>query len=97
MTLRVRIQPEARIDLVTVAEWYDEQGPDANLPLQLFAEFDAVVDLIREQPTAFPIFEGEVRRAILSQFPYGIYYAVESDCVVVLYFMSMAQEEGPNI
>ena len=96
VTLPVRIEPKARIDLVTVAEWYDAQDPDANLPLQLFEEFDSVVDLIRERPEAFPIFDGQVRRAILSQFPCGIYYTVEPDCVVVLYFISMAQEQGPG-
>lgn len=97
MTLQVRIEPEARIDLVAVAEWYDEQDPGANLPLQLFAEFDTVIDLLREQPEAFPIFEANVRRAILRQFPYGIYYVIDADCVVVLYFASMAQEVGPDV
>ena len=96
MTLPVRVEPQARIDLVTIAEWYDEQDPDANLPLQLFEEFDSVVSLICERPEAFPVFEGEVRRAILHQFPCGLYYTVERECIVVLYFISMAQEQGPG-
>jgi ParE toxin of type II toxin-antitoxin system, parDE len=96
MTLPVRIEPKARVDLVVAAEWYEEQDPDANLPLQLFEEFDSVVQLIAERPEAFPIFESDVRRAILSQFPYGIYYTVEPHAVVVLYFTSMAQEVGPD-
>jgi hypothetical protein len=96
VTLPVRIEPQARIDLVTIAEWYDEQDPDASLPLQLFEEFDSVVDLIRDRPEAFPVFEGQVRRAILHQFPCGIYYTVEPDSIVVLSFISMAQEQGPG-
>jgi hypothetical protein len=95
MSPRVVIYPEARIDLVAAAEWYEEREPDSLIPLELFAEFDEMIELIREHPEAFPKFDGEVRRAILKQFPYGVYYSIESDHVAVLYFVAMAQEEGP--
>ena len=97
MALPVVISPQARIDLVVAAEWHDEQDPDANIPIDLFEEFDSVVALVGERPEAFPIFEGTVRRAILSRFPYGIYYTVEAAYVAVLYFIAMAQEEGPEL
>jgi plasmid stabilization system protein ParE len=96
MRLRVVIAPAAKADLVAAAEWYDEREPDSLLPLELFAEFDSVVDLIAETPEAFPRYNGDVRRAILRQFPYGLYYVVEADRVVVLYFIAMAQERGPE-
>ncbi len=96
MAHRVVIFPEARIDLVTAAEWYEEREPDSLLPLELFAEFDELIELIAEHPEAFPKFDGEVRRAILRQFPYGVYYLVESDSIAVLFFVAMAQEQGPE-
>jgi len=96
MARRVAISPQARIDLVTAAEWYEEREPDSLLPLELFAEFDEIIELIAEHPEAFAKFEGEVRRAILKQFPYGVYYTVEPERVVVLYLVAMAQEQGPE-
>jgi plasmid stabilization system protein ParE len=96
MRLRVVISPTAKVDLVAAAEWYEEREPDSLLPLELFAEFDSVVDLIAENPEAFPRYRGETRRAILRQFPYGLYYLVEADRIVVLYFIAMAQERGPE-
>jgi toxin ParE1/3/4 len=96
MAHRVVIFPEARIDLVTAAEWYEEREPDSLIPLELFAEFDVTVELIAEHPEAFPKFDGEVRRAILKQFPYGVYYSIEPDHIAVLYFVAMAQEQGPE-
>jgi hypothetical protein len=33
---------------------------------------------------------------VLKQFPYGIYYTIEPERVVVLYFIAMAQEQGPD-
>jgi hypothetical protein len=95
MALRVVIRTAARLDLVTAAEWYEDREPGSALPLELFDEFDEVLALISEHPEAFPLFEGPIRRAILKQFPYGIYYVVEAEQIVVLYFIAMAQEEGP--
>lgn len=66
-----------------------------SLALELFDEFDEVVALVAEHPEAFPFFEGTIRRAVLKQFPYGIYYTVEPEQIVVLYVIAMAQEQGP--
>jgi toxin ParE1/3/4 len=96
MTLPIVVRPEARIDLVSAAEWYDEREPDSMLPVELFEEFDEMVALIAERPEIFPLFRGEVRRAIMKQFPYGIYYAIEPEQIVVLYFIAMAKEEEPS-
>ena len=95
--MRVVVSPTARVDLVEAAEWYESRDPDADIPVKLFAEFDATLALIQEHPEAFPLFDGEVRRAILSRYPYGLYYAVESTRIVVLYFKAMAQEEAPAL
>jgi toxin ParE1/3/4 len=95
MALRVVIRTAARHDLVAAAEWYEEREPDSDLPLELFDEFDEVLALVAKHPEAFPLFEGPIRRAVLKQFPYGIYYTVEPEEIVVLYFIAMAQEEGP--
>ena len=94
MAKRVVIARAAKLDLVAAAEWYEEREPDSLLPLELFAEFDDVVALIADNPHAFPRYRGDTRRAILRQFPYGVYYVVEPEQVVVLYFVAMAQERG---
>jgi hypothetical protein len=96
MAARVVIFPETQVDLVAAAEWYEEREPDSLIPLELFAEFDDMLELIAEHPEAFPKFDGDVRRAILKQFPYGVYYSIEQDHIAVLYFVAMAQEEGPE-
>jgi hypothetical protein len=62
MRLRVVITPTAKVNLVTAAEWYEEREPDSLLPLELFAEFDSVVDLIAENPQAFPRYRSRAQR-----------------------------------
>src|SRR3970282_634265 len=41
-------------------------------------------DAIERYPQIFAQVHGEVRRALLSQFPYGVFYRVESKRVVVM-------------
>ena len=96
MALRIAVRTAARHDLVAAAEWYEEREADSALPLELFDEFDEILALVAEHPEAFPLFEGPIRRAVLKQFPYGIYYTVEPEQVVVLYFIAMAQEQEPT-
>jgi hypothetical protein len=93
--LPIVIAHSARIDLVAAAEWYEEREPDSISPLELFEEFDETIALVVEHPEAFPKYDGEIRRAVLKRFPYGIYYVIEPDVIAVLYFIAMAQEEGP--
>ena len=96
MKLPVQVSAEARRDLVAAGEWCLEREPDSLLPLELFDEFDQMLGLIAEHPDAFPVYEGEIRRAILRQFPYGIYYVIDSECISVLFFVAMVQEQGPD-
>ena len=37
-----------------------------------------------DNPVAFPRVHGETRRAVLSRFPYAIYFRVDAEDVVVL-------------
>jgi toxin ParE1/3/4 len=51
-----------------------------------------VLDAIERYPQMFAQVHGEVRRALLSQFPYGIFYRVESKRVVVLAVLHTARD-----
>jgi hypothetical protein len=37
-----------------------------------------------DNPVAFPCVHGETRRAVLSRFPYAVYFRVDAEDVVVL-------------
>jgi plasmid stabilization system protein ParE len=94
MSLRSLIRPAAEAALYTAASWYQDEEPDVPLWLDLIDEFHQVVDLVCEHPESAPIYEGNVRRALLSRFPYAIYYVIESEQIVVLRFLAMKLELG---
>jgi plasmid stabilization system protein ParE len=92
MTLRPHVNPEAEEDLTTAALWYTDQDPERDLDAELLQEFTEVLERVCENPAIFPVYDGSVRRALLRRFPYGIFYEVEPDRVVVLAFVHMKRE-----
>lgn len=94
MALRSLIRPKAEAALYTAAGWYQDTEPDVPLWLDLLDEFDEVVAQICEYPESAPVYEGKIRRVLLSRFPYAIYYVVEPAQIVVVRFLAMDLELG---
>lgn len=80
--MNVVLRPEAERDIEEAIAWYEAQRTG------LGAEFvDAVSERlvsIAENPEAYSVIMKETRRALLRRFPYGLFYLVETDRVVVM-------------
>lgn len=59
---------------------------------EFLAAVDSVFDAIERYPEIFPAIHGEVRRAIVSRFPYAVFYRVEPKRVVVLRVLHTARD-----
>ncbi|MGC4070647.1 MAG: type II toxin-antitoxin system RelE/ParE family toxin [Polyangiaceae bacterium] len=68
----MRIRARAKQDVLDAAVWYEQRKPD--LGIQFVLEVDAAVSLILDNPLQFPIYDEPARRALLSRFPYAVYY-----------------------
>ncbi len=79
---QVRLRLEAEHDIEDAALWYQSQRQ--GLGHQFLGEVSAVLGAISEGAESFPVVHREVRRALTKKFPFGIYYRIEADCVVVL-------------
>ena len=79
---RLVAEPRADLDVAAAYQWYE--GERAGLGLQFLEELRAVYDRIAEDPLRYQDLESGIRRALLRRFPYSIYFAVESDVVVIL-------------
>lgn len=71
----VRVEPEAKQELVAAAAWYEERRE--GLGLELVAEVDAVLAAIARSPGRFALYprvasELGVRRAAARRFPYSV-------------------------
>jgi toxin ParE1/3/4 len=52
--------------------WYEDQA--AGLGRRFVGAVDVVLSTIRENPLMFPVVHQDIRRALLSRFPYGVFF-----------------------
>lgn len=81
MTYRVIVRASAESDLLQAQRWYDSKQP--NLGTQFRAAFGEIVDVIRESPLIYPVVYRDARRAVMSRFPYLVYFVVRGQFVEV--------------
>jgi plasmid stabilization system protein ParE len=80
--MRVQIRRLARRDIDSAFDWYLERDEQAATAFLL--EVDRFIDGMRQNCEQFPVVYRDVRRALLKQFPYAIYFKVEGDRVTVV-------------
>jgi len=87
MSLPVVYRRKVGRDLAAAFGYYEQQTE--GLGERFLAAVDSVFDAIERYPQMFAQVHGEVRRALVSRFPYAVFYRVESKRVVVLTTFSM--------
>ena len=82
MSFELRLRPEAELDLTDAAFWYEDQS--SGLGRQFLDGVSASFSSISKTPKRYPLVYRNVRRALISRFPFGVYFVMEKGCVVVL-------------
>jgi toxin ParE1/3/4 len=84
MPSRVRFHPEALDEFVAAAAYYGERAQA--IGLAFVARIEDGIALIAERPHIAPSWPGRpnVRRRVLSTFPYAIIYTVEPDEIAII-------------
>lgn len=85
MTYVIRLRAEAENDIHDAAGWYESQR--LHLGHEFLDEIEASFTRISENPLQFPILYRGIRRALLSRFPFGVFFRVEAGRIVVLAIM----------
>ena len=80
--MNVTLRAEAEDDLEDAALWYE--GHRRGLGEQFLDEILHAIGLIEENPQSYPQIHGEIYRAVIRRFPFGIFYLLEEETVVVL-------------
>lgn len=82
MNHNVLILPQAIADVADAIAWYQQQRD--GLGAEFDQAFDSAATTISQFPKLYPIAFGSVRRCLLGRFPYGIFYEVVDDGVVLI-------------
>ena len=76
------VRPAAAADIEQACRWYDAQR--TGLGDEFFHEVQATLAWVSERPEASPILRRQTRRALVSRFPYGVFYRVYAEQIVVV-------------
>ena len=90
MALPVVYRPKVGRDLAGGFGYYERQS--AGLGDRFLAAVAAAFDAIGRHPEIFPRVHGEVRRALVSQLPYAVFFRVGLNQVVVLTVLHTARD-----
>ena len=82
MKLPVVWMSEAAAELRLARAWYDDIRPD--LGERFAVAVEAVVEAIAQRPLQFPVVHRGRRRAGVRRFPYGIFFEVQENRIVVI-------------
>ena len=82
MTRLIQLRPEAEAELEEVYRWYEQQREELGADFLLCVE--EALEKIRRTPEMYPTVHKHIRRALIRRFPYGIFYLVEEQKIVVL-------------
>lgn len=75
-------RPEAAADIVEAAAWYSRQRP--GLGEAFLSAVRETADRISEHPLQYAVIHRETRRALVKRFPYGLFYQLLDQKVVVV-------------
>lgn len=82
MNYEVLLRPEAEADIGESYRWYE--GQVDGLGEEFLRAVDACISLIQRNPSAYAPIHQDVRRALVRKFPFGVFYFVEADRVIVI-------------
>lgn len=85
MKYQVWLREEADLDLAEAASWYETQK--AGLGHAFLDEVQLTLEAIGETPLSFPSVHRETHRALVSRFPFAIFYRLKDSNIIVVAIM----------
>jgi len=81
MIERVEFNPKAQQEVADSFDWYDSR--EVGLGNEFLGALDDCVRLIRLQPEMSPIAFKNYRKALLTRFPFAIFYRVSTGLLTI--------------
>jgi plasmid stabilization system protein ParE len=85
--VRVRFTSTAEAELKAAMEFY--QSARSGLEAEFLAEVEATTNLIESFPLAWSPLSPRTRRCRTHRFPYGLFYQVRSDEILIVAVMDL--------
>lgn len=88
--MKVRFLKPAQTEVDDAVAWYETQS--YGLGTQFLDDFDRAVRRVVAYPFANLEIGDDLRRCLLSRFPYGIIYGIDSETIIVVALAHLHRE-----
>ena len=82
MSFTLIVNPHATQDAEESAIWYEKQK--AGLGKEFVKAIDEGINSIQNNPYHFSVLKKNFRRIIIGKFPFGIFYLIENNTIIIL-------------
>ncbi len=79
--------PQAETEFHEAITYYEDREP--GLGEDFAVEVYSAIENVLAYPQAWPVLEEDVRRCLVTRFPYGVLYSIEPDGIYVLAVMHL--------
>lgn len=87
---RVENKPIVDADVEAAFDWYE--GEEFGLGYKFLDELRETYYRIQDGPLKYQVLRSGVRRALTRRFPFGVYFSIEGEVIVVLAVLHAAQD-----
>ena len=88
--MKARFLSTAELELKEAMEFYE--AAREGLGAVFLAEIEAAVNLIQAHPLAWTALSSRTRRCRTSRFPFGLFYQVRSDEILIVSVMDLRRD-----
>jgi toxin ParE1/3/4 len=88
----VLFHPQAEIELIAAASYYDSQQED--LGKRFLSALEDGISRIKINPHLFPLMVGDVRRCLVRTFPFGILFRYRNERIEIIAIMYLKRNPG---
>jgi len=88
--VKVRFASQAELELKEAMEFYESAR--TGLGAEFLAEVEATTNLIESFPLAWTSLSPRTRRCRTHRFPYGLFYQVRSDEILIVSVMDLRRD-----
>ncbi len=80
--MNIQISKPAQLEIDDAVTWYDSQSK--RLGTSFLDDFDRAIRRIVAFPLSCTEIEPDIRRCLLTRFPYGIIYGIDVDTIIII-------------
>ena len=90
--MRLEFHAAAFGELQSAAEYYESR--ETGLGVRFLDMVDESLERIARDPTAWSAVDEDVRRCLTRVFPFGVFYTIEPQFILILAVAHLAREPG---